>query len=133
MIILGTPSSAAGASVTRPNPEVTKVARAGDGWWDPGRPVRAASYRMIWLVMAPDPASASVTGTAAGVYAVPCGWRLAAATVSRLQRDTCMLAAHNAAIDEPAAIWLVLGHGYAWPAGLKMRRKSTAIARWPDR
>jgi hypothetical protein len=43
-----------------------------------------------------------------------------------------MLAAHRAAIDEPAAIWLLLGYGYAWPAGLKVRRESTAIARWPD-
>jgi hypothetical protein len=50
----------------------------------------------------------------------------------RLQRDTGVLAAHNAAVDEPAAIWLVLGYGYAWPAGLKVRRESTAIARWPD-
>jgi hypothetical protein len=33
-----------------------------------------------------------------------------------------MLAAHRAAIDEPAAIWLLLGYGYAWPAGLKVRR-----------
>jgi hypothetical protein len=26
----------------------------------------------------------------------------------------------------------VLGYGYAWPAGLKVRRESTAIAGWPD-
>src|SRR6266550_446984 len=49
-----------------------------------------------------------------------------------LQRDAGVLAAHRAAINEPAAIWLVLGYGYAWPAGLKVRRESTAIARWPD-
>ncbi len=51
---------------------------------------------------------------------------------SCLQRDAGVLAAHRAAIDEPAAIWLVLGYGYAWPAGLKMRREPTAIAGWPD-
>jgi hypothetical protein len=49
-----------------------------------------------------------------------------------LQRNVGVLAAHRAAIDEPAAIWLVLGYGYARPAGLKMRRESTAIAGWPD-
>jgi hypothetical protein len=26
----------------------------------------------------------------------------------------------------------VLGYGYARPAGLKVRRQPTAIARWPD-
>jgi len=50
----------------------------------------------------------------------------------RLQHDAGVLAAHHAAVDEPAAIWLVLGYGYAWPAGLKVRRESIAIARWPD-
>ncbi len=49
-----------------------------------------------------------------------------------LQRDVCVLAAHRAAVDEPAAICLVLGYGYAWPAGLKVRREPTAIAGWPD-
>jgi hypothetical protein len=49
-----------------------------------------------------------------------------------LQRDVGVLAAHRAAVDEPAAIWLVLGYGYAWPAGLKLRRESAAIAGWPD-
>lgn len=49
-----------------------------------------------------------------------------------LQRNVGVLTAHRAAIDEPAAIWLVLGYGYARPAGLKVRRESTAIAGWPD-
>ena len=49
-----------------------------------------------------------------------------------LQRDVGVLAAHRTAIDQPAAIWLELGYGYARPAGLKVRRESTAIARWPD-
>src|SRR6266487_1845844 len=31
----------------------------------------------------------------------------------RLQRDAGVLAAHRAAVDEPAAIWLLLGYGYA--------------------
>jgi hypothetical protein len=43
-----------------------------------------------------------------------------------------VFAAHRAAVDEPAAIWLVRGYSYAWPAGLKVRRQATAIARWPD-
>jgi len=51
---------------------------------------------------------------------------------SCLQRDAGVLAAHRAAVDEPAAIWLVLGDGYAWPAGLKVHREATAIAGWPD-
>jgi hypothetical protein len=75
--------------LSRPNPaRVTKVVRAGGGWWDPGRPVRAASYGMIWPVVAPDPALASVTGAAAGACAVPCGWRLAAATVTAASSAT---------------------------------------------
>jgi hypothetical protein len=49
-----------------------------------------------------------------------------------LERNVGVLAAHRAAIDEPAAIWLALGYGYARPAGLKVRRESTAIAGWPD-
>src|SRR5260370_39170700 len=48
------------------------------------------------------------------------------------QRDAGVLAAHRATVDEPAAIWLLLGYGYAWPAGLKVRREATAIAGWPD-
>jgi hypothetical protein len=51
---------------------------------------------------------------------------------SSFQRDAGVFAAHRAAVDEPAAIWLVLGYSYAWPAGLKVRRQATAIARWPD-
>jgi hypothetical protein len=49
-----------------------------------------------------------------------------------LQRDAGVLAAHSAAVEEPAAIWLALGYGYAWPAWLKVRREPTAIAGWPD-
>ncbi len=49
-----------------------------------------------------------------------------------LQRDADVLEAHRAAVDEPAAIWLVLGYGYAWPAGLNVRRESAAIAGWLD-
>jgi hypothetical protein len=49
-----------------------------------------------------------------------------------LQRDAGVLAAHRATVNQPAAIRLVLGYGYAWAAGLKVRGEATAIARWPD-
>ena len=49
-----------------------------------------------------------------------------------LQRDVGVLAAHRAAVNEPAAIRLVLGYSYAWPAGLKVCGEATAIAGWPD-
>ena len=35
-----------------------------------------------------------------------------------LQRDAGVLAAHRAAVNQPAAIRLPLGYGDAWPAGL---------------
>ena len=44
-----------------------------------------------------------------------------------LQRDAGVLAAHRAAVDEPAAIWLALGDGYRGPARLKVRREASAI------
>src|SRR5215470_1861679 len=50
----------------------------------------------------------------------------------RLQRDAGVLAAHRAAVNQPAAIRLPLGHGDAWPAWLQVRGEATAIARWPD-
>ncbi len=88
---------------------------------------------MIWPVVAPDPALASVSGT--GSRHLRGTVRLAAGRRDRhgcLQRNADVLAAHRAAADEPAAIRLVPGHGYAWPAGLKVRRESTAIAGWLD-
>jgi DNA/RNA-binding domain of Phe-tRNA-synthetase-like protein len=60
MIILGTPSSAAGADIRYPawrNPaKVTKAARAGGGWWDPGRLVRAAGDEDFDTVAHGEPA-----------------------------------------------------------------------------
>src|SRR6266516_5522284 len=92
MIISGTPLSAAGAHIRYPawpnHASLTKIARAGGGWWDPGRAVRAASYGMIWPVLAPDPALAPVTGTAAGTCAAPRGQQLAAATVTAASSAT---------------------------------------------
>ena len=49
-----------------------------------------------------------------------------------LQRDAGVLAAHHAAVNQPAAIRLVLGCGDAWPARLQVRGETTAIAGWPD-
>jgi hypothetical protein len=131
------PSPAAGAHIRYPaSPDparVTKVVRAGGGWWDPGWPVRGSELR--------DDLAGGGAGFGAGVcdrdrcrhlrgtVGVAAGRR---DRHGCLQCDASMLAAHRTAVDEPAAIWLGLGHGYAWPAGLKMRRESTAIARWPD-
>lgn len=118
----------------RPNPaRVTKLARAGGGWWDTGPACPGCELR--------DDLAGGGAGSGVGVRDRDRCRRLRGTVRvaagrrdrhGRLQRDTSMLAAHRAAIDEPAAIWLVLGYGYAWPAGLKVRRESTAIARWPD-
>jgi hypothetical protein len=103
--------------------------RAGRRWLaGSGSACPAASYRMTWPVVAPDPALAFVRGTAADICAVPCEWRLAAATITAASSAT---SAYSRLIAWPLPsqrpMRLVLGYGYARPAGLKVRRESTAI------
>jgi len=45
----------------------------------------------------------------------------------RLQHDDRVRAAHRAAVHESAVIGLLLGHGDAWPAGLKTGREPAAV------
>ena len=64
------------------------------------------SYWMVSAVVALDSALAFVRRTGRGTVRVPGGRRDCHGC---LQRDVGVLTAHRAAVDEPAAIWLVLG------------------------